>query len=95
MKYFVGKRPAILKQDKEYPYYISIVGLSSIYNWREPARALNTSTVHEYIKYLKDRYDVSIRLNWGPGFERILGLHIDFKHQSDAEAVVKICNWER
>jgi hypothetical protein len=95
MRYRVGRRPAITQQDRDYPYYVTIEGLSSIYNWREPAKTLNIQSIHDYVKFLKDNYDVSIRLNWGPRYERMLGLHIDFKHQEQAEQLTKICNGER
>lgn len=95
MRYFVAKKPAIIQQDKDYPYYVSIVGLSSIHNWRAPAQKLKIKNLGEYVQFLKERYDVSIRLNWGPHYQRLLGLHVDFKHQSDAENLVKLCNEER
>lgn len=92
MRYCVAHRPAITQHDKDYPYYVTIVGTSSIHNWKRTARSLKLNNVHEFVKFLKDRYDVSIRVNWGPRYQQVLGLNIDFKLEEQAQDLVNICN---
>jgi hypothetical protein len=61
--------------------------------WKLPARRLGIKTLYEYVKFLKDNYDVEIAVNWGPPSKRrAQNLIIKFNLKEHAEDLLRRCS---
>ncbi len=73
-----------------YKYFLSH-NKSGLDGWKFPAKALKFNQVYDYIKFLKDSYDVEISLNLHQ-MGAIKGLVIHFKYKEEATHLANLCN---
>lgn len=85
---FIVNRKAIAPDG--YRYYVTICGKTNLSVWKRPAQALKITKMFDYVKFLKDNYDVKISLNIRDG--KPYGYSIDFKTEADAQALADLSN---
>jgi hypothetical protein len=85
---FIVNKKAMPNQ--EYPFYVTIKDRTNFHTWKQPAFALKIKTLYEYVKFLRDNYDVKISVNFFKN--NPYNLSIDFKHESEAKALADLSN---